>query len=106
MKRIAIALLACSLALPAIAQMKGMDASPEKAAAGAAHNATGVVTKVDPAAGKLTIKHGPVESLKWPAMTMTFKAKDKAMLSKVKKDQKISFTFIEQGKDYVVTEIR
>ena len=90
MKRIAIALLAVLLALPAFAQ----------------NQASGVVTKVDPAAGKVTIKHGPVPSLKWPAMTMAFVVKDKALLDKMKKDQKIDFEFVEQGKDYVVTKVK
>ena len=70
------------------------------------HHATGVVTKVDPASGKVTIKHDPVKSLNWPAMTMVFKAKDKAVLDKVKKDQKIEFGFVEQGNDYVVTDVK
>jgi len=70
------------------------------------HRATGVVTKVDPASGKVTIKHDPVKSLNWPGMTMAFKAKDQAVLDKMKKDQKIEFGFIEQGKDYVVTDVK
>jgi Cu/Ag efflux protein CusF len=70
------------------------------------HRATGVVTKVEPATGRITIKHDPVKSLNWPGMTMVFKAKDKAVLDKVKKDQKIDFGFVEQGKDYVVTDVK
>ena len=37
-----------------------------------------------PLAGKLTIKHGPLENLGMDAMTMVFKVKDPAMLSQVK----------------------
>ncbi len=44
----------------------------------------GDVRKVDAAAGKLTIKHGPMENLGKDAMTMVFKVKDPAMLSQVK----------------------
>lgn len=36
--------------------------------------ATGVVKDVNAAAGTITIDHGPVKALNWPAMTMTFKA--------------------------------
>jgi Cu/Ag efflux protein CusF len=44
--------------------------------------------------------------MKWPAMTMTFKAKDKAMLDKVKQGDKVEFSFVQSGKDYIVTEIK
>jgi Cu(I)/Ag(I) efflux system membrane fusion protein len=37
------------------------------------------------------INHGPIPSLKWPAMTMEFKVKDKAMLAGVKKGQAVEF---------------
>ena len=36
--------------------------------------ASGKVEAVDATAGTVTIAHGPVDALKWPAMTMTFKA--------------------------------
>lgn len=35
---------------------------------------TGVVTAVDAAAGAVTIEHGPVPGVGWPAMTMRFTA--------------------------------
>jgi len=106
MKRIAFALLAAALAIPAFAQSgtKGMDMKAE--AAGAAHKASGVVTKVDPAKSKVTIKHGPVQTLNWPPMTMAFTVRDKGLLEKLRKDQKIDFEFVQQGKDYVVTSVK
>jgi Cu/Ag efflux protein CusF len=30
----------------------------------------------------------------------------KAMLEKLKKDQKVDFEFVQQGKDYVVTSVK
>ena len=49
--------------------------NPTTSAAGSeSAMATGVVKGVDAAAGTITIDHGPVEALNWPAMTMTFKA--------------------------------
>ena len=83
---------------------KGMDMKMESK--GSVHKATGVVTKVDPARNKVTIKHGPVQSLSWPAMTMTFTVKDKAMLDKVAKDRKVDFEFREEGRDYVITDVK
>ena len=111
MKRLAFALLAAALAVPAFAQTKGMDMKDmemktEKKAASKTHKASGTVTKLDREKSTVTISHGPVQSMKWPAMTMTFKAKDKAMLDKVKQGEKVDFSFVQSGKDYVVTEIK
>ena len=70
------------------------------------HQATGKVTKVDFANEMITISHEPVASMKWPAMNMAFKVKDKAMLDKVKPNAKVDFSFTQSGKDYVITEIK
>jgi len=70
------------------------------------HKASGKVTKVDQANGSVTIAHGPVASMKWPSMTMTFKAKDKAMLQKVKPGDQVDFSFVASGKDHTITEIK
>jgi Cu/Ag efflux protein CusF len=51
----------------------------------------GEIRKVDMAAGKLTIKHGPLENLGMEAMTMVFKVKDPAMLTQIKVGDKIDF---------------
>ena len=86
---------------------KDMDMKMEKKPASAkVHKGTGKVTKVDPAAGTVTIAHGPVESMNWPAMTMTFKAKDKKMLGKVKEGDKVDFSFVQSGKDYTITQMK
>jgi Cu/Ag efflux protein CusF len=54
--------------------------------------AKGEVVKVDKAAGKLTIKHGPIKKLDMDqGMTMVFRVADPAMLDKVKAGDKIEF---------------
>src|SRR5687768_16716622 len=83
--------------------MKGMDSG--KRAEGQVHQATGKVTKVDRAAGTVTVDHEPVPSMKWPSMTMAFKVKDKAMLDKTKEGSKVDFSFVQSGKDHVITDI-
>jgi Cu/Ag efflux protein CusF len=85
--------------------MKGMDNGAKKAPA-KSHHAAGKVKSVDAAKGTVTIDHGPVASMKWPAMTMTFKAKDKKMLEAVKPGQKIEIDFEQQGKDHVITKVK
>jgi len=51
----------------------------------------GEIKKIDKALGKLTIKHGPLENLGMPAMTMVFRVKDAATLDQVKPGDRIRF---------------
>jgi len=77
---------------PALAQHAGADHAQHGAAAASADSTDGEVKKVDKASGKLTIKHGELKNLGMGAMTMVFRAKDAAMLDKVKAGDKIRFT--------------
>ena len=81
---------------------KGM----ESAKSGPTHNGVGTVQKTDPAKGTVTIAHGAVKSLNWPAMTMSFAVKDKALLDKIVPGAKVAFGFVQNGQDFVVTEIK
>jgi Cu(I)/Ag(I) efflux system protein CusF len=53
----------------------------------------GEVKKIDEAAGKITLKHGPIKSLDMDedGMTMVFRVKDPAMLKSVKVGDKVKF---------------
>jgi Cu(I)/Ag(I) efflux system protein CusF len=51
----------------------------------------GEVVKVDKAAGKVTLKHGPIKKLDMDSMTMVFRVADPAMLDKMKPGDKIEF---------------
>ncbi len=50
------------------------------------------VRKVDKTAGMITLKHGEIKNLNMGPMTMVFKAKDPALLDKVKAGDKVRFT--------------
>ncbi|HEX6019971.1 MAG TPA: efflux RND transporter periplasmic adaptor subunit [Burkholderiaceae bacterium] len=70
------------------------------------HKADGVVEGLDAKAGTVTLNHGPVPSLKWPAMTMEFKAANTALLDGLAPGQRVSFEFVErQPGEYVATSI-
>jgi Cu(I)/Ag(I) efflux system protein CusF len=86
--------------------MKGM--GPSAAASSAArHRGVGVVKKIDAKAGSVTIAHEAVQTLNWPAMTMGFQVKDKAVLSKFEVGKKVDFYFEASGSGrYVVTSVR
>ena len=59
----------------------GAAPKPEGAKAAPAHRGRGTVESLDPQAGSIEINHGPIATLKWPAMTMEFKVRDKAQLA-------------------------
>ena len=61
---------------------------------------------VDARKGTVTLVHDPIKSMNWPAMTMAFKAKDKAMLENVKPGAKVEFSFEQSGKDYIITQVK
>jgi Cu(I)/Ag(I) efflux system protein CusF len=85
-----------------MSNMKGMSAPPA-----ARHGqATGVITAIDAKAGTLTIQHGPIPGVGWPAMTMTFKAKPAALLKGLKIGQTIAFDTTVRGSAADVTGVR
>jgi Cu/Ag efflux protein CusF len=47
------------------------------------------VKKVDAETGMVTLKHGALENVGMPPMTMAFKAKDAAMVRQVKEGDKV-----------------
>lgn len=51
----------------------------------------GEVKKIDEAAGKISLKHGPIKNLDMDAMTMVLRVKDRAMLKNVKVGDKVKF---------------
>ena len=67
--------------------------------------ADGTVKKIDKSAGKLTIAHGPLESLGMPAMTMVFRAAEPGMLDQVKAGDKIRFAVEKVGGALTVTSL-
>jgi Cu(I)/Ag(I) efflux system membrane fusion protein len=72
------------------------------------HVGTAKVTDIDATKGKIDLSHGPIPSMKWPAMTMGFRVEDKSQLAGVKTGDEIEFEMRgEPGKDgvFVVTRI-
>jgi Cu/Ag efflux protein CusF len=68
--------------------------------------ADGQVTKVDPSAGKITIKHGPLKKFDMDHdMTMVFRAGDPAMLKAVKAGDKVKFLPERINGQFTVTRI-
>ena len=68
--------------------------------------ADGQVIKIDPAAGNITIKHGPLKQFGMDeGMTMVYRAADPAMLTAVKPGDKIKFAPDRVNGQFTVTKI-
>lgn len=100
-----VSALALGVALPVsgLAQASVPVADVQTAASAALTD--GEIKKVDAERGKVTIKHGPIQNLDMPGMTMVFTAKDKGMLSDLKPGDKVKFVAADEGGKLVVTEI-
>jgi Cu(I)/Ag(I) efflux system protein CusF len=66
----------------------------------------GEVTKVDAAAEKITIRHGPLKKFDMQdSMTMVFRVSDPAMLKAVKAGDKVKFDVDRVNGQFTVTKI-
>ncbi|MCC6211325.1 MAG: efflux RND transporter periplasmic adaptor subunit [Burkholderiales bacterium] len=74
----------------ALAGFGGKGESEGKAAV-QVHAGKGTIEALDAKSASVEIHHEPMASLKWPAMTMEFKLRDKAMLAGLKKGQAVEF---------------
>jgi len=67
----------------------------------------GLVTKIDAAAGKITIKHGPMKKFDMDeGMTMVYTARDPALLQAAKAGDKVKFDAENVNGQFVVTIIQ
>ena len=67
-------------------------------------SATGTVRSIDATAHAITIAHGPVESLGWPEMTMTFQAPG-VDLSTIQAGDEVDFEFTSTGMNGTIDSI-
>ena len=93
--RISIVVLALSSALAATALAQGAMVNGE-------------VKKIDEAAGKVTLKHGPIKNLDMEedGMTMVFRVQDPAMLKQVKVGDKVQFEAERASAGITITKMQ
>lgn len=65
----------------------------------------GEIKKVDKEAGRVTIKHGPLENLGMPGMTMVFGVTNVSALQSLKAGDTVKFAAAKVDGRIVVTEI-
>jgi Cu/Ag efflux protein CusF len=59
-----------------------------------ATKASGVVSAVNLSQRRITIKHGPIKSLGWPAMTMDFAVNEEIELTSFNAGMQVNFTLV------------
>lgn len=79
------------------------DTSSRSGQAGSEYSATGEVTAI--AGDQVTISHGPVEGIGWPAMTMSFRAGSPEMARGVNVGDQVAFGFKQDGSAYTLTSL-
>ncbi len=84
----------------------GLNASAQAPAqAPAADMASGEVTRLDMAGGRLSLKHGEIKNLDMPPMTMVFRVRDKAMLDGLTVGDRVRFRAERIDGSYTVTAV-
>ncbi|MNW09947.1 Cation efflux system protein CusF precursor [compost metagenome] len=62
--------------------------------------------KIDLAGQRITLRHGPIDSVGMPPMTMIFGVRDAALLEGISVGDKVRFQVEQQGSQFVVTELQ
>lgn len=84
-----------------MAQSMPMGSGAETAQAASAE---GTITAIDHEAGTITVDHGPVPAVEWPAMTMAFTA-DEPLRQQVEVGDEVSFEFQTTASGGEITSI-
>ena len=69
-------------------------------------DAIGVVQQVKAGQGKVKIKHGPIERLGMPGMTMVFKVVDPSQLAGMERGAEVAFDVDTSSGGFVITHIK
>ncbi len=70
-----------------------------------AQTVEGEVKRIDPEAGKVTLKHGEIKNLDMPAMQMSFRVADPAWLKTLQVGDKVKFDAAKVNGQFTITAI-
>jgi len=68
------------------------------------YRATGTIERIS--ARSITLRHGPVEALEWPAMTMGFATEGPAQVRGFQRGDRVTFTFVQASTGPRIVSIR
>ena len=106
MKKLVAAALVVAFAFFAWRSLPSPEQAQSPDAAQATVRGSGVVQDVDLQAGTVTLRHGPLPALNMMAMTMSYAVKDRSQIGDLKVDQRVEFQVLQNGGEYVITDIR
>lgn len=83
----------------------GMSQSSNSDSTAQSAEGTGVIDALDTQSGTVKLSHGPIKSLNWPAMTMSFPVAEKELLQGLKVGDKVQFSLRNESSSPVITKI-
>ena len=92
-----------AIASPGAGASKDGAAAQGSESAGQIFSGDGDITEISE--NKVTISHGPIEGIGWPAMTMGFSVGSPEVLRGLNVGDPVAFRFQKAGADYVITSI-
>ena len=101
--RVAASVIALALSGCGQTTNSGNDNNAPTTDAARIYSGAGTVTAV--AGNQVTIAHGPIEGIGWPAMTMTFTSPAN-LTTAVKVGDEVAFSFRQQGSAYQLTSLQ
>jgi Cu(I)/Ag(I) efflux system protein CusF len=75
------------------------------AAAQVVADAEGTVISIDSDQARVTLKHGAIQALGMPAMTMVFRAAEPAMLASLKPGDAVRFKVVRTENHFTLTQL-
>lgn len=95
---------ACSGPAPTTQATNSSTANPVALTEPKSASGEGSITAIDPDTGKITLAHGPITELSWPAMTMGFAAKE-GQFGGLKVGDRVRFKFRWDGRTAEIESI-
>lgn len=68
-------------------------------------HADGTIIGIDAERGRITLKHGAIDGLGMPAMTMVFRVADPSILVQMKAGEAVRFTVVRADNFFTVTQL-
>jgi len=100
--------MSMALAQGGMSDMKKMPGSNDKmndTKKATTANGTGTIAALNATSHKVTLDHGPIPAINWPAMKMEFAVASSVDLAKLKTGDKVNFTLTGSGNTYTVQSI-
>ena len=100
---LAFLLAGCGETQNATSEAPANSSAGEPAHVESIYSASGTVTAI--AGDQVTISHGPVQGIGWPAMTMTFRSGSPGLIEGISVGDRVAFDFMQADGGYTLTAV-